>query len=109
MKRAKAFLIHKIFAITTFLNGTRPMQKVLPSTEHCLQLYKLCLLLAKRTFPLRDSCIEIKSCALTNPLIPVHAEEPGVMSLLHYYEGDAWLIIFLQLDAGLTNSQQFML
>lgn len=40
---------------------------------------------------------------MTNPFIPVHAEEPGVMPLLDYYKGDAWLIIFLQLDAGLTD------
>jgi len=46
---------------------------------------------------------------MTDPFIPVHAEEPGVVSLLHYYKGDSWLIIFLQLDAGLPDSQQFML
>lgn len=32
---------------------------------------------------------------ITNPLISVHTEKPGMVSLLDYYKSDAWLIVLL--------------
>ena len=40
---------------------------------------------------------------MTHPLVPVRAEEPGVVPLLHHHKGDARLIVLLQLDAGLAD------
>lgn len=45
----------------------------------------------------------------TDPLIPVHTEEPCVVSLLHNHKGNTGLVILLQFDASLSDGQQLML
>lgn len=40
---------------------------------------------------------------ITNPLIPVHTEKPGMVSLLDYYKSDAWLVVLLKLYTGFTD------
>lgn len=48
------------------------------------------------------------SRAETHPLVLVRAEEPCVVPLLHHDEGDPGLVVFFQLDAGLTDGQQLV-
>lgn len=43
------------------------------------------------------------------PLIAVGAEQAGVVAFLHHNVGDARLVLFLQADAGLPDSQQFII
>ncbi len=38
----------------------------------------------------------------------IRAEKAGVVALLHYYVGDARLVVFLQLDAGVSDGQQLV-
>lgn len=44
----------------------------------------------------------------TYPFVFIRAEESGVVPFLHHYEGDARLIILLQFDASLPDSQQLV-
>ena len=44
-----------------------------------------------------------------DPLVAVRAEEPGVVPLLDHHEGDAGLVVLLQLDACLPDGQQLVL
>lgn len=44
----------------------------------------------------------------THPLVLVRAEQPRVVSLLHHDEGDARLVILLQLDARLPDGQELV-
>ena len=45
---------------------------------------------------------------ITHSLRLVGTEQPGVVSLLHHDVGDAGLVVLLQLDAGIANSQQLI-
>lgn len=45
----------------------------------------------------------------TDPLVSVHAEQSGVVSLLHHHKGDSRLVVLLQLYTGLPDGQQLML
>lgn len=45
---------------------------------------------------------------MTHPLILVCAEETCVVPLLHHDECDPWLIVLLQLYAGLSDGQELM-
>lgn len=45
----------------------------------------------------------------TDPLVSVHAEQSGVVSLLHHHEGDSRLVVLLQFYTGLPDGQQLML
>lgn len=45
----------------------------------------------------------------TDPLIPVHTEEPCVVPFLHNDKGNTRLIVLLQFDARFTDGQQLML
>lgn len=45
----------------------------------------------------------------TDPLVSVHAEQSGVVSLLHDHEGDSRLVVLLQFYTGLPDGQQLML
>merc|ERR1719150_3387297 len=47
--------------------------------------------------------------ALPALLLLVGAEQSGVVSLLDHNEGDPWLVVRLQLDAGLSDSGEFVL
>ena len=39
----------------------------------------------------------------------VSTEQSGVVSLLNHYEGDPWLVVFLQLHTGLPHRPQLVL
>lgn len=42
------------------------------------------------------------------PFRLVGTEEARVVAFLHHDIGDAWLIVFLQLDAGVSDGQQLV-
>ena len=55
----------------------------------------------------RRACRNVS--ALPTLLLLVRAEEPGVVTLLHHDEGDAGLVVRLQLDASLADGSQLVL
>lgn len=55
-----------------------------------------------------DGCACWDVPTLSNPLILVCAEETCVVPLLHHDECDPWLIVLLQLYAGLSDGQELM-
>ena len=56
-----------------------------------------------------DRCSGRNVSGLSGLFFLVWAEESGVMALLNDDEGDAGLVVGLQLDAGLTNGGQLVL
>lgn len=70
-----------------------------------------CLRLGPRGAPLRTGPPQGPGHAPaeeTHPLVLVRAEQPRVVSLLHHDEGDARLVILLQLDARLPDGQELV-
>ena len=55
------------------------------------------------------SCSSWNVATLATLLLLVSTEESGVVTLLHHDEGDAWLVVSLQLDAGLSDSSELVL
>lgn len=45
----------------------------------------------------------------THSLIAVGAEQASVVAFLHHDVGDAWLILLLKADTGLTDGQQLII
>lgn len=49
-------------------------------------------------------------CAVrTHSLVAVGTEEACMVAFLHNNVGDAWLVLLLQADTGLTNGQQLII
>lgn len=44
----------------------------------------------------------------THPLIAVGAEQASVVAFLHHDVSDAWLILLLKADTGLSDGQQLI-
>lgn len=45
----------------------------------------------------------------THSLVAVGAEQASVVAFLHHDVGDAWLILLLKADTGLTDGQQLII
>lgn len=45
----------------------------------------------------------------THSLVAVGTEEARMVALLHNNVGDAWLVLLLQADTGLTDGQQLII